>query len=72
MTELLQKAFDLASHLPEALQDQLACEVLEEIKSELRWDEDFEKSQKQLHELGAKAIDDFRAGKGRSKGFDEL
>ena len=72
MTKLLQKAFDRASELPEELQDQLAREVLEEIESELQWDSDFEKSQSQLHQLGKKAIEDLKQGRGENKGFDEL
>ena len=41
MTNLLQKAFDEASKLPEGEQDALGRILLEELASERRWEELF-------------------------------
>ncbi len=37
MTTLLQKAFTEIQKLPESLQDELAQQLLEDIESELKW-----------------------------------
>ncbi len=75
MTQLLTQAFQKASQLPDVLQDQVAEEVqavLEDIEAERRWDETLARSGDQLDQLGQKALDEYRAGKTREKGFDEL
>ena len=43
MTELLQRAFDRASELPQEQQDMFARFILSELDSERRWQELFER-----------------------------
>ena len=42
MTALLEKAFNKASRLPEAVQEQLARQLLEDIAGEPKWDKSLE------------------------------
>ena len=72
MTKLLAEAFDRASKLSERLQDDIARELLEEIEWETRWDEMLAGSQDKLERLADKALQDYRAGKTKEMGFDEL
>ncbi len=72
MTKLLTQAFEKASELPEDLQDQLAQELLEEIEWEARWDRTLEGSQDKLERLADKAMREYRAGKTKGIGFDDL
>jgi len=72
MTTLLTKAFERASQLPEQVQDEIASVLIEEIDSELRWEQQFAKSSGMLSTMGAKALADYKAGKTREAGFDEL
>ena len=72
MTRLLAEAFEKASSLSEELQDQLALELLEEMAAETRWDETFIKTQEQLDRLADIAEREYRAGKTKQMGFDEL
>ncbi|MGW8257904.1 MAG: hypothetical protein ACWGMZ_10500 [Thermoguttaceae bacterium] len=72
MTKLLAEAFQRASELPENLQDELACELIEEIEWEDRWDKTLAESQDKIDQLAQKAIEEFKAGKTREMGFDEL
>ena len=72
MTSLLKQAFDIASKLPEPLQDELGLKLLQDIETELKWDETFEKTEDELAKLSAMAIEDFKARRMRQMGFDEL
>ena len=72
MTAALQKAFAKASRLPEAAQEQLAAQVLEDIGGELKWDQTLANSQDLLERLARKARLSRRQGKISRKGFDEL
>lgn len=72
MTKLLNQAFEKASELPDELQDQLAQELLEEIEGESRWDSTLEGSQDKLERLAKKALREYRAGKTKEIGFDDL
>jgi hypothetical protein len=72
MTASLQKAFVKASHLPQAVQEQLAEQMLQDIAGELKWDKTLEKSQDLLEEMAKRARLAQRRGKTVSKGFDEL
>jgi hypothetical protein len=72
MTELLQKAFERASSLPDAVQDLIAEEWLGELESESRWDEAFARSQDKLAQLAKQALTDLKSGRGEHKGFDEV
>ncbi len=70
MTKALKKAFEAASKLPEAEQDALAAAILEELASERRWDELFERSADTLAKLANEALTEDRAG--RTRPLDEL
>ena len=65
MSKLLEKAFTEAFKLPEEEQDAFAEIILEELASEKRWDEAFERSHERLAQLADKALSEFRAGKTR-------
>jgi hypothetical protein len=72
MTKLLAKVLEKAAGLPEDLQDQLAQELLEEIEGESQWDQTLANSQDKLEKLAEKAARDYRAGRTKEMGFDEL
>jgi uncharacterized protein with von Willebrand factor type A (vWA) domain len=72
MTKLLTQAFEKASQLAEELQDQLAQELLEEIEWESRWDGTLEESQDALSKLAEKAMQEYRAGRTKEMGIDDL
>ena len=59
----LEKAFVEAAQVPEAQQDSIALRVLQEIDSERRWADLFERSQDTLADLGKQALAEHRAGK---------
>ena len=62
MTELLQRAFELASRLPVEEQDALAAQLIEEMEIEARWDESFARSHDLLAEMADEALREHRAG----------
>ena len=72
MTPLLAKAFEEVSRLPEDLQDEIAERLLEDVEGESRWDETLASSPQTLEKLANKALGDFRAGRTKKMGFDEL
>ncbi|MCK4766399.1 MAG: hypothetical protein KAW12_29660 [Candidatus Aminicenantes bacterium] len=72
MTVLLKEAFERASKLPEELQDEIAKELLADIEAEECWDETLKKTGDKLGKLADKALEDFKAGKFKKMGFDEL
>jgi len=72
MTKLLAKAFQKASRLSDRVQDQLAQELLEEIEWESRWDQTLANSQDKLDKMADKALREYKAGKTKQMGFDEL
>ena len=72
MTKLLQKAFDEAAKLPEEEQDALANWLLEELKSEQRWDAAFSKSEDRLSELADEALSEHQEGRTKKLHPDKL
>ena len=72
MTSLLKKAFNKASKLPASTQDELAQELLQDIESEMKWQTAFEKHQDKLEKLAKETLEEFKAGKTKEMGFDEL
>ncbi len=72
MTKLLAEVFEKVSRLPESLQDQLARDLLEELAWEGRWEKTLAGSHGKVDELAGKAVADFKAGRTREAGFDEL
>jgi len=65
MTELLERAFTEASKLPEKEQDAMAALLLEELKSERRWDAAFAASPEQLSKMARAALREFETGETR-------
>jgi len=72
MTELLEKAITEVFKLPASLQDAIAAMILDEIDDEQQWDIQFANTQDSLAKWAKKAQDDFKAGRVRKIGFDDL
>ena len=68
MTNLLKKAFEAASQLPEAEQKLLAVAILAEVSSEAEWDKRFAQSSETLEQLADEALAEYR--KGRTEPLD--
>ena len=62
MTELLKRAFELAQGLPDKEQDALAALIIDEMASDRRWQEAFDKSTDALDRLAEEALAEYRAG----------
>ncbi len=62
MTPTLEKAFAEAAKLSPSEQEALARWILEELASELRWDEAFAASADALAQLADEALAEHRAG----------
>ena len=62
MTDLLKRAFDAASRLPEDEQDAVAEWLLAELASEGEWDKRFAESQGTLSSLAREALDEHERG----------
>jgi hypothetical protein len=72
MTKLLKKAFDKISKLPENEQDIIATFILEELKSDERWNKMLAGSQDILAKLADEALAEHRAGKTKRLNPDKL
>jgi hypothetical protein len=72
MTELLTKAFEAVSKLPQEMQDEVAQRILADLAGEVRWDNALARSQNLLERLAEGALDDLRSGRTREMGIDEL
>jgi hypothetical protein len=72
MTSSLQRAVRKAEKLPEPLQDQLAAQLLEDLRAEEKWDETLAASQDLLERMAQKARRARQAGKIHRRGFDQL
>ena len=72
MTELLTRAFDAASKLPEELQDQLAARLLRELADEAKWDTSLADSAAAMETLADQALREHDEGKTAELGLDEL
>lgn len=62
MTRLLEKAFEKASKLSEADQNDFAEFILNELESERRWEQAFKDSQDELERLADEALEEHEAG----------
>ena len=62
MTAELAKAFEEAARLPENEQEALAALLLEELASQRRWDDAFERSQDKLADMADKTLADYHNG----------
>jgi hypothetical protein len=63
MVQLMEKALAEISKLPENEQEAFAAWILDELKSERRWDEAFTASADLLEQLAKEALDEHHAGK---------
>lgn len=73
MTNLLNEAFHKAKSLPEAIQDELAKQLIEAIESESQWQQTLSEPQSFIiDELARKALSESSQGKTKIMGFDEL
>lgn len=72
MTKLLAEAFERASELPDELQDEFARQLLEELAREAKWDQTLAESADSIDAMAEEALKEYRAGKTREMGFDEL
>ena len=72
MSKLLEKAFAEAAKLPEAEQDRIAAQLLQELADDAKWGDAFAASASQLERLAAQGLEEYRAGRTEALGFDEL
>jgi hypothetical protein len=72
MNKLLEEAIDAASRLPDAEQEALARWILEEIKSEQRWQAAFDASGDVLDRLADEALKEHREGRTEELDPDKL
>jgi hypothetical protein len=72
MTNLLEKAFEEASKLPAAEQDEFAKWILDELASELRWKQAFESSPDKLAKLADEALVEYREGRTVEMRVDDI
>ena len=63
MTKLLDSAFKEASTLPKTEQDIFARFIIDEIKSEKKWEDSFEQTQDLLSDLADDALTDYKDNK---------
>lgn len=72
MTRLLEEAFEKASELSEAEQDDFAELILDELESDRRWEQAFEDSQDALEQLADEALDEHEAGDAQERDPNRL
>ncbi len=72
MTQLLKKAFEDASKLPDIEQNTLAKWLLEELEAERKWDRAFAGSEDILDRLADEAIEAHRQEKTTPLDIDKL
>ncbi len=71
---LLSKAVQKAQELPEAIQNELAEQFMEDIDNEIKWQETLSKPQESLilKELAQRAFTESENGQTKEMGFDDL
>jgi len=72
MTELLKKAFEEASKLPELEQNVLAKQLLNELQAEKKWGKAFADSEDILSRLADEAIEEHKQGRTKPLDIDRL
>ena len=72
MTQLLEKAYERLTRLPDEEQDTIAALILDELDSEEEWNRQFARSADALSRLAQKALAEHRAGKTVPLGPDTL
>lgn len=71
-TQLLEKAFEEASKLPETEQNVLARHWLEDLQAEVKWEKLFAGSEDVLEELATQALEADERGETEALNPDEL
>ena len=72
MVTLLQKAFEMASKLPDEKQEELATLLIDETQEEMKWEKTFAESQDVLEALADKALEEIAQGKAEKIEWTEL
>ena len=72
MTRALRRAFEVASRLPDAEQNELAAAILEELAADERWEAALAQSPVALARLAAEALQEHRAGQTEALDPDAL
>lgn len=72
MATLKDKALEEIAKLPADVQDVVWMQILEDIESERRWDEAFEKAQDKLSKLASKVRANIQAGERKPLDLDDL
>ena len=71
MTQLLEKVFSEASKLSELEQNALARWLIEEMRSEKKWEHSFSESEEMLSHLADEALNEYKKGKAEPLNLDE-
>lgn len=72
MNTKLKRAFEKASKLPDADQEQLAAIIEFELEDEAKWDSAFAGSRPQLQRLAEEALEEYRSGRTEPADDDDL
>jgi len=72
MTQLLEKAFKRVSKLPEIEQNVMAKWLIDELKSEKKWEKMFAESEDILEKLADEALAELAQGKTKPLDIDKL
>ena len=72
MIELMEKAFEKVSKLPDDIQNIIAKDLLKEIEWETKWDKTLEDTQNYIDELATNALNEFKKGDTENIGIDQL
>jgi hypothetical protein len=72
MTQLLEKAFKRVSKLPEIEQNIMAKWLIDELKSEKKWEKLFAESEDILEKLADEALAELAQGKTKPLDIDKL
>jgi hypothetical protein len=72
MPELLKEAYAAIAELPESDQEAIASLILEELASERRWQQAFDRSADGLAKLADEALTEYRAGQTQPLDPDRL
>ena len=72
MTRLLTKAIKEAEKLSPEIQNELAEQLLDDIRSEIQWQSTLSKPQEKLEKFARGALEHSQFGKTQKGGFDEL
>jgi len=72
MTSLLSKVLKEAEKLSPEIQNEIAEQLMEDIKNEMQWQSTLSKPQKKIDALAKKALRKSKLRETRKGGFDEL